>query len=230
MIRLLLIAMLFTGAGGAQNMCPPANPDGGACVERDGVALQARILTAKQTAARFSSELERDFLVAHVTLQVEPGRVLDVALADFSLSGGNFSAKAWDAAKVARHLGENAPAVREVTVSPQTTISYESGPRYYDPYAGRVRGGGVRTSAGVGVGIGEARTVAHPADQRVREFELKDQGLAEGIPNGHVEGYLYFPIKAKRKSAPLELVYRPLGSPAELRLLFSLKQLRTGQP
>jgi hypothetical protein len=230
MIRLFFFSMMLASAGGAQTFCPPANAMGATCVEQDGIALSARILTARQTAAAFSSELERGFLVAHVVLRVDPGQVIDAALADFTLTGRQFSTKPWDAARVARHLTENAPAVREVTVSPQTTISYESGPRYYDPYEGRVRGGGLRTSAGVGVGIGETQTGAHPVDDRVRELELRDKALAEGIVNQHVEGYLYFPVKAKQKATPLDLVYRPLGSSAELRLTFALKQLQAGQP
>lgn len=230
MIRHFLLSMTIAGVGMAQNLCAPGNPDGGACVELGGVALQARILTAKQTASVFSTELDRGFLVAHVVLRVEPGRVLDVSLPDFSLAGYQFTATPWTAEKVARHLTENTPAVREVTVSPQATISYESGPRYYDPYEGRVRGGGVRTSAGAGVGVGEVRPGATPADKRVRELELKDKALLEGIVNGRVEGYLYFPVKAKRKATPLELVYRPLGSATELRLPFSLNQLKTGRP
>jgi hypothetical protein len=48
--------------------------------------------------------------------------------------------------------------------------------------------------------------------------------------NKRVEGYLYFPVKTKQKATPLDLVYRPLGSPAELRFTFSLKQLQAGQP
>jgi len=230
MIRLFFFSMMLASAGGAQTLCPLADAAGGTCVEQDGIALSARILSAKEIAAAFSSELGRGFLVAHVVLRVDSQKVLDAALADFTLTGRQFSTKPWDAARVARHLTENAPAVREVTVSPQTTISYESGPRYYDPYEGRVRGGGLRTSAGVGVGIGETQTGAHPVDHRVRELELQDRALAEGIVNKRVEGYLYFPVKTKQKATPLDLVYRPLGSPAELRFTFSLKQLQAGQP
>ena len=230
MIRLFFVSMLLANAGEAQILCPPADATGGTCVERDGIALSARILTARQTASAFSSELEHGFLVAHIVLRVDPGKVLDAALADFTLTGRRFNTKPWEAPRVARHLTENAPAVREVTVSPQTTISYESGPRYYDPYEGRVRGGGLQTSAGVGIGIDETQTGAHPVDRRVRELELQDKALAEGIVNKRVEGYLYFPVKAKHKATPLDLVYRPLGSAAELRLTFSLKQLQAGQP
>jgi hypothetical protein len=67
-------------------------------------------------------------------------------------------------------------------------------------------------------------------DHRVRELELQDRALAEGIVNKRVEGYLYSPVKTKQKATPLDLVYLPIGSPAELRLTFSLKQLQAGQP
>jgi hypothetical protein len=129
---------------------------------------------------------------------------------DFVLRGADTEilARPGDPKAVASTLQKTAGSDREVTLYPSVGIGYESGPRVYDPVTGEQRGGGLRTAAGMGVGVGSSQVGTTDQDRRTMELELMEKGLPEGKTSKSVAGYLYFLLKAKKKSAAyrLELV------------------------
>ena len=185
-----------------------------------GVAIGATQLSAEQVRRDFSSDVSRCCVVVEVALYPAAGAALDVDLADFALRSGasDVAVRPSDAGVIAGRILKSAPSQREVAVYPQVGIGYESGPRVRDPVTGEIRGGGVRTSAGVGVGVGETRPGSTDRDREVMQLELEEKGLPQGNAAKAVAGHLYFHLPSRRKNATYQLEYEHAGSKAVLRL------------
>jgi hypothetical protein len=107
---------------------------------------------------------------------------------------------------VAASLQKRARDQRDVAVSPSVGVGRSS--PTYDPVYGPVGGGGIYTSAGVGVAVGSrgAQPGSTDQDRAVMETELSEKGLPEGNAAVPVAGYLYFPL-ARNKQAVYQLQY-----------------------
>ena len=176
-----------------------------------GETVGASLLSPEQTRNVFASDLARCCVVVEVALYPESGRSLEVSLGDFALriAGTDTAAKPSSAKVVAGSIQKGNASDRNITISPQVGIGYETGRPYYDPVTGERRGGGLRTSAGVGVGVGQTPPAAATTrDREVMELELSEKGLPEGAASAPVAGYLYFAITPKKKNASYQLEYR----------------------
>jgi hypothetical protein len=180
---------------------------------QDGNSVGATLLTPSQAKKEFSSDLNRCCVAVEVALFPRADGQLTVSLNDFALreTGKEISSRPSSAEVVAgklhRKVEPDHPGDRNVSISPTTTIGYESGG--IDPASGQRRGGGVVTSTGVGVGVGGPRPPApasSDADLRTMELELHEKGLPEGSTANPVAGYLYFSVPRNAKSG-YELVY-----------------------
>jgi len=203
----LLAAFSFTVLAETQNGIQPRQSatDYPAHVEMDGVAVGAALLTAEQVRSSFVSDLNRGYLVVEVSEYPKTGDSIELARRDFALKsadGANF-ARPSDPKTVAAVLNRAASSDRQVTLYPSAGIGYESGPRVYDPVTGGQRGGGLRTSAGVGVGVSPSQSGASEQDRRAMEMELSEKGFPETKTSKAISGYLYFPVRGKKKSALL---------------------------
>ena len=182
----------------------------------------ALLLPPEQIKNIFVSDLGRCCVVVEVALYPEDRGPLEVSLGDFALrlAGADTATKPSSAKVVAASLQKANASDRVVTISPQVGIGYESGRPYYDPVTGERRGGGVRTSAGVGVGVGQTPPAASTTrDRDVMELELGEKGLPEGDASAPVAGYLYFAIAPKKKVSTYQLEYLLRGSKVVLRLV-----------
>ena len=188
---------------------------------RDAVSIGADLLAPDQVRKIFVSDLHRAYVVVEVALY--PSRDLDLEWDAFQLrlSGTQKSVRPASPRAVASALQKTAPSQSDVTLYPTVGVSYESGPRTYDPATGGTRGGGWRTNAGVGVGVGvgSTRPASTEPDRRTMEIELSEKGLPEGAFSKPIAGYLYFPLAPGKKSSAYELEY---DSPAG-RVVLKLK-------
>ncbi len=191
----------------------------------DGVAVGAVLLSPEQIRRVFASDVARCCAVVEVAIYPEAGKPLDVSAGDFTLrlnvadtAGADIAAKPSSARVLALVLQKTSPSQRDITIYPQVGIGYESGPPWYDPVTGERRGGGLRTSAGVGVGVGDSRPASTGRDRDVMELELEEKGLPEGMISAPVAGYLYFQLPTKKKNAASQLEYRVNGGKVTLRL------------
>lgn len=218
---LLLALAAGVLASGPKGTVPRANASlYPAHAERDGASAGAVLLTADQVKRNFAADLARCCLVLEVALYPAKDGRLDVSLNDFTLrvGGTDVAIKPSSPRLLAATLQKTAPARRDVTVSPSVGIGYESG-RVYDPATGRTRGGGVYTSAGAGVGVGDKRPASSDSDREVMELELGEKGLPEGTATAPVAGYVYFSTSARKKgNLPYQLEYTLNGSKLYLRL------------
>jgi len=181
----------------------------------------AKLLSHTEVRQTFVSDLNHCCIVLELAVFPPSGKSVAVSLNDISLrsAGRDTSTKASSATVVATTLQKHAREERDITVSPATTIGYESGP-VYDPARGTVRGGGVYTGAGVGVGVGQRgdQPGASDKDRDVVETELSEKGLAEGPTTSPVAGYVYFQISPKSKKAVYQLQYTLNGGRMNLQL------------
>jgi hypothetical protein len=178
-----------------------------ASTQQGQLKIGAQLLTAEQIRRAFATELNRNYLVVEVALFPGSAGPLEVSRMNFALraSGGDAASKPSNPRAVAAMTQQRSSEGRDVTVYPQVGIGYESG-RTYDPVTGQERrGGGVYTSAGVGVGVGPRESAQTDKDREVMELELTEKGLPEGSANKPVAGYLYFPYPEKKKSEAYQL-------------------------
>src|SRR5205807_3463977 len=105
---------------------------------------------------------------------------------------------------------------RYVSMARPVGVGYGAG-RVYDPATGTQRGGGVYTTAGVGVGIGSRGNEPGSSEKgrAVMETELSEKGLPEGATAAPVAGFLYFPI-SRTKRATYQLEYMLNGNRVKL--------------
>jgi hypothetical protein len=188
--------------------------------EREDVAVGAVPLTAEQVHSTFVSDLNRGYLVVELSIYPKAGQHLDVSRRDFVLRGADngIVARPGDPKAIASTLHRANGSDREVALYPSVGIGYESGPRTYDPATGEQRGGGLRTAAGVGVGVGGSQAGSTEQDRKTMELELTEKGLPEGETSKPVAGYLYFPLKARKKAGALRLEWGTQGEPILLKL------------
>jgi hypothetical protein len=207
-LSMILVLAVGMSARGPHGTVPRESADKYAThAAQDGNSVGAILLTPSQAKKEFSSDLNRCCITVEVALFPRADGQLTVSLNDFVLreTGKDISSRPSSAEVVAGKLHRKTqpdhPDDRNVSISPTTTIGYESGG--IDPATGQRRGGGVVTSAGVGVGIGGSRPplpASSDADLRTMELELREKGLPEGNTSNPVAGYLYFsvPKNAKR--------------------------------
>jgi hypothetical protein len=171
------------------------------------LSIGAQLLNAEQIRRAFATELSRDFLVVEVAVFPGTGGSCDVSRSAFAIraAGSDSASRPMNPRNVAATAQRRASEGREVEVYPQVGIGYDSG-RTYDPVTGQERrGGGVYTSAGVGVGVGPRGSASTEKDREVMELELTEKGLPEGSTKNAVAGYLYFPFSEKKKSDSYQL-------------------------
>jgi len=217
--RLVLAALFATGAFGVDPGVRPRPELSDYPAHKAGPAMTiaAEVLSADQVSHSFATDLNKAWIVVEVAVYPQKDAIA-VAPSDFVLRIGKDDQRALVRATTPRAIAaslhrKNTPQQRDsdVTVYPSVGIGYESGPGYYDPATGTRRGGGVRTSVGVGVGVGGQTTpppASTSADRHTMEQELSEKSLPDGSTAKAVAGYLYFPRPAaKSKDATLELSY-----------------------
>ena len=177
-----------------------------ASAQQQQLSIGAQLLTGEQIRRAFATELSHGFLVVEVAVFPGTGSVHVLRSAFAVRSAGSDSAsRPSNPRAVAAMAQQRSSEGRDVTVYPQVGVGYESG-RTYDPTTGRERrGGGVYTSAGVGVGVGPRESAQTDKDREVMELELTEKGLPEGSTKKPVAGYLYFPFPEKKKSDAYQL-------------------------
>ncbi len=173
-------------------------------------SLGAKLLKTSEVRKTFVSDLNRCCIVIELAIFPQDGKSVPISLDEISVkvSGNEITAKAASPTVISATLQKRAQQDRDVTVSPVSSIGYESG-SVYDPSSGRVRGGGIYTSAGVGVGLGQrgaGQPGASDKDRAVMETELREKALPEGDASKPVGGYVYFQLSPK-KDAKYQLLY-----------------------
>jgi len=188
--------------------------------EREDVATGAVPLTAEQVRSTFVSDLNRGYLVVEVSIYPKVSQQLEINRRDFVLRGpdNGILARPGDPKAIASTLQRANGSDREVALYRSVGIGYESGPRTYDPATGEQRGGGLRTAAGVGVGVGGSQAGSTEQDRKTMELELTEKGLPEGETSKAIAGYLYFPLKARKKAGALRLEWDTQREPILLKL------------
>jgi hypothetical protein len=184
----------------------------------DGISIGASLLTPEEARKTFVSDVNRCCAVVEFAIYPEKDKSLTVSLDSFTLrlTGGETAAKPSSAKVVSATLQKKAQDQRDVSVSPTVGVGYGSG-SVYDPATGTQRGGGIYTTAGVGVGIGSrgSEPGSSQKDRAVMETELSEKGLPEGATTAPVAGYLYFPI-SRTKKAIYQLEYMLNGNKVQL--------------
>ena len=218
---LATVALLVFAWAAPQGTAPRSSAsDYPAHVQKDGVALGAKLLSSAEVRKTFVSDANHCCVVVEVAVFPKAGENLAVSLDDITLrvAGTDIAAKPSSATVVSAALQKDAQRQRDVTVAPAVTVGYQSGTAY-DPATGTVRGGGVYTGAGVGVGVGQRgnQTGASEKDRSVMETELREKGLPEGEGAKPVAGYLYFQVP-KGKNAKYELQYKLNGNTVLMNL------------
>ena len=192
--------------------------------EQEGTAIGARLVKPAQAKKEFSTDIDACCVAVEVAIYPRKDGMIEVSLNDFDLreTGKDIARKPSSADVVAARLQplpkSDQPEDRNVAIYPTAGIGYEKGG--IDPISGQPRGGGVVTSAGVGVGIGGQRPSepeASRADRRTITLELREKGLSEGNTMSPVAGYLYFSVPQKKK-AKYQLEYMLNGNKVVLPL------------
>jgi hypothetical protein len=220
-LAVVLVCGMSLASGGPKGTAPRAYPGNyPAHTERDGVGIGAMLVSQDQVRKNFASDVNRCCLVVEVAIYPGKDKPLEVSLDDFVLhvSEPVITTKPSSAKVVAASLQKKAAGDRDITVSPTTTIGYESGG--YDPVTGQRRPGGVYQGAGVGVGVGSVgpKPGSTEKDRSAMEAELSEKGLPEGTVSAPVAGYLYFPVSSKKKDATHRLEYQLNGNKVVLQL------------
>lgn len=180
------------------------------------IALGAEQLSQKQVQHAFATELDKRYIVVEVG--VFPGKdgALKLNASDFMLhvSGSGQVLRPASAETIAQVLYKKPATSHDVTVTPVTSIGYESGGR--DIYGNRTNGG-MTTSTGAIVGVSSNKKGGTEGDRKTMETELRDKGLPQGEVTQPVSGYLYFPISTSKKQQ-YELEYSANGQTVRLQL------------
>jgi hypothetical protein len=171
---------------------------------------------------RFVTELGRDYLVVEVALYPKEGTDLQVQPDQFVLhiAGQDRALRSENPKVIAASTQKSEGSKRDISIVPHADIGYESG-RRYDPTTGTNSSGGIVTSTGVAVLVGESSPGADPRNEDVVALELSEKALPEGTFNKPVAGHLYFRIgkeAAKDAKAKYELAYELNGKAGSLAL------------
>jgi hypothetical protein len=229
-LALALMCVVSLSAEAPKGTVPRATADRyPAHTEQSGVGVGVTLLTADQVRKAFASDVNKCCVVVEVALYPPKDSTVKVSLNDFVLrvADSDIAARPSGAKVLAAKLQKKAasPQDRDISISPNVGVGYDSG-GYYDPATGQRRAGGVYTSTGVGVGIGGSRPQpgSTDVDRNTMELELNEKGLPEGEAAAPVAGYLYFALpqtkdKAKDKKAPAhQLEYNLYGHKVVLTL------------
>ncbi len=223
-MKIVIATCVFAAAVlAAQNGIKPRPAASDYPVQASGKTLTAgaALLGTDQLRGSFATDLARAYVVVEVGVYPKGGERLDIGPGDFFLRNTETGEVVRPAApKSIAGVLQKAPAGRDVSLYPSVGVGYESGPSY-DPTTGR-RAGGVSTSVGLGVGVGDAQPAASDADRRTMETELREKQFPEKVVTAPVAGYLYFPVISKKKPAKFELEFEapegrmklPLEAPA----------------
>jgi hypothetical protein len=181
-------------------------------LDADGIGLGAAILNEAQQKQRFVTEFSQDYLVLEVALYPENGSELKAQPEQFVLhiAGEGRSLRSENPKVIAASLQKKEESKRDIAVIPHVDIGYESTTRGIDSRTGNTeqRQGGIYTSTGVAVVLGEGSSGANPRNEEVMALELSEKGLPAGNFSKPVAGYLYFRIgkeTAKNLNARFEL-------------------------
>jgi hypothetical protein len=131
--------------------------------QKPGVAVGATLLNGKQVRQAFGVDLGNCCVVVEVALYPPKDETMKVSLSDFALisAGKEVGTMPSTPELVASLLEDRSyPVAREEQKGVQTHsgVGYESGG--YDPRTGQRNPGGISTSSGVGVGVGDPPTHA----------------------------------------------------------------------
>jgi hypothetical protein len=179
------------------------------------VSIGAVKLNHQQVRKAFTSDLNRCCVVLEVAIYPAKDHSANVSLSAFSLRVVNSKdAVHPSSGKVVASSLQKSAGSRDVTVSPAVGVGYGTG-----GYEGPRQRGGVYTSTGVAVGIGNPgnQPGSTEADRKAMELELSEKGLPEGAAFTPVAGHLYFPF-ARKKNVRYELEYTVDGEKVVLSL------------
>ena len=180
------------------------------------LALGAEQLSQKQVQHAFATELDKRYIVVEIGVFPAKDGSLKLNANDFMLHVTGSSQVLRPAAPetIAQVLYKKPGKSHDVTVTPVTSIGYESGGR--DPFGNR-QAGGMTTSTGAIVGISSDTKGGTEADRKTMETELRDKALPQGEVIHPVSGYLYFPVSTSKK-VQYELEYSANGQTVRLQL------------
>ncbi len=133
-----------------------------ASVQQGQLNIGTQLLLPDQIRRAFATELGQNFLVVEVALFPGTGGFIDVSRSAFVIraAGSDSASRPLNPRNVALTAQRRASEGRDAAIYPQVGLGYESA-RTYDPVTGQEkRGGGVYTSAGVGVGVGPRERAA----------------------------------------------------------------------
>ena len=208
-----------------------------------GITIAAAVVPPGKVQHQLSPDLVKaEYTVLEIAVYPDPGKDVDVSVDDFSMTIGSNpdTAHADTPTVVAGSIDPgnriNQPQTpRRVQVYTDETIGVASGG--YDPATGRRYPGGVYTSTGVGVGVGDPRVGGPPqtdprypsSDPRYPDpragggmppppqrtprtiyDKLEEKALPEGKTMRAVAGYVYFPKvspKLKNSNEPYHVTY-----------------------
>ena len=224
-VLLMLAAAAYSGEGPKGTVPRDSAAKYPAHVQQEGTAVGARLLKPSQAKKEFSTDINACCVAVEVALYPRKDGMIEVSLNDFDLreTGKDSGHKPSSAEVIAARLqpppkSDQPDLDRNVEIYPTAGVGYERGG--VDPATGQRRGGGVVTSAGVGVGIGGQRPPepeASRADRRTMTLELREKGLPAGNTMSPVSGYLYFSVPQKKK-AKYQLEYMLNGKKVVLPL------------
>jgi len=220
-LAILLAAALLLGAQGTVPLKKAA--DYRNHIEADGIGVGALILNDSQMKQRFVADLNREYLVVEVALYPKDGKEMKVQPEKFVLhvAGEDRAIRGENPKVIAASIQKSEDSKRDIAIVPHVGVGYESGRRGYDPATGTYgRSGGVYTSTGVAVVMGES-SLSNPKNEEVMAIELSEKGLPEGTCAKPVAGHLYFRVGKdtfKDNKVKFELTFELEGKETTLAL------------
>lgn len=180
------------------------------------LALGAEQLSQKQVQHAFATELDKRYIVVEVGVFPAKDGSWSVNSSDFMLhiAGTSQVLRPASPETIAQVLYKKPATSHDVTVTPVTSIGYESGGR--DVYGNRTSGG-MTTSTGAIVGVSKDKKGGTEGDRKTMETELRDKALPQGEVKQPVSGYLYFPVSSSKK-VQYELEYSANGQTIRMQL------------
>jgi hypothetical protein len=184
--------------------------------QHQNLSLGAEQLSQKQVQHAFATELDKRYVVVEIGIFPSANGNVKLNAADFMLhvSGTKEILRPASPETIAQVLYKKSATTHDVTVTPVGSVGYESGGR--DMYGNRYPGG-MTTSTGAMVGVGNNKVGGTEADRKTMETELRDKSLPQGEMTQPVSGYLYFPVSTKKK-VQYELEYSGNGQEIRLQL------------
>jgi hypothetical protein len=213
----VLAAMTVAGADSTHGIKPRHTAsDYPVFQQHETLALGAEQLSQKQVQHAFATELDKRYIVVEIGVFPAANGNIKLNPSDFMLrvEGTKDVLRPASPGTIAQVLYKKPATTHDVTVTPVGSIGYDSGGR--DMYGNRYPGG-MTTSSGAMVGIGNTPVGGTEADRKTMETELRDKALPQGELTQPVSGYLYFPVASKKK-VQYELEYSGNGQEIRLQL------------